>query len=869
LITLTSCTSSGSAELGALHSYSNRLRQFDCSVLLKEFLAMAVEQTSDERIQLKRRFADFLDRPYATPEDPQWSYGKGLADLYTANDEGKAVKLINRRVVVSEHHLREFDESLLQSLLTRPAECLPAFEDALNDYIKSGVDPTLIKLLGTDEEIHIGLKGDFGRHEVSPRELTSSCLGQLVCLFGIVTKCSLVRPKLVKTVHYCEETKAFTTQDYRDVTSLSGQPTGVVYPTKDSSGHLLTTEFGLSKYKDSQTITMQELPETAPPGQLPHSAEVVLEDDLVDQVKPGDRVALVGVYKAVAGKVSGPTTGVFRALVVGVSVQKLSKESQVKYTVEEARLMRQIAERPDALPLLARSLAPSIYGHAVIKKGLTMLLFGGLEKNLANGTHLRGDVNCLLVGDPGVAKSQMLRAVMNIAPHAVSTTGRGSSGVGLTAAVTTDSETGEKRLEAGAMVLADRGVVCIDEFDKMSDQDRVAIHEVMEQQTVTIAKAGIHCSLNARCSVLAAANPLYGSYDKSISVTRNVNLPDSLLSRFDMLFVVLDCMDEAKDRQMALHVLAQHRYRPAGEDGKGAPVQETIHDRRLSMDSETSEGPAAFLKADKRMAGGAAGAELLTADFLRKYIIYARRRQVHQRALMFSVDSLDWEVVRRLRLRYAREGVKIAIEDEAAEEIVSYYSELRRLSRDRALPITARTLETIIRLATSSCKLRLRFTVDRRDVEIAKSVLDHCLKKTVGETGQEADDEELEDEAEQPPPAQQEVAQAGSAAGQRGGTSAGEGGIKMEVMSWLMLKVPPQLQLVRTIIDSLVDEFTDDTIPVEELQARVTAQGMAISTERLESFLQFCSDNYDKPAHKGRLPPVLYMPDNRAFVVCT
>ncbi len=463
------------------------------------------------------------------------------------------------------------------------------------------------------------------------------------------------------------------------------------------------------------------MPERAPAGQLPRGVDVILDDDLVDQVKPGDRIQLVGIYRSLGNRNAGQGSATFRTLILANNVILLSSKSgggiaQAAITYTDIHNINKIAKKKNVFELLSQSLAPSIYGHDHIKKAILLMLLGGMEKNLDNGTHLRGDINILMVGDPSTAKSQLLRFVLNTAPLAIATTGRGSSGVGLTAAVTSDKETGERRLEAGAMVLGDRGVVCIDEFDKMSDIDRVAIHEVMEQQTVTIAKAGIHTSLNARCSVIAAANPIYGQYDTHKDPHKNIALPDSLLSRFDLLFVVTDDIDDGRDRQISEHVLRMHRYRQPGTE-EGAPVREQQHqtlgvgldeEQDASQPTQPYEKFNIMLHAGVTVTSGRGSArkvEVLSIPFIKKYIQYAKLQR------------------------------KPVLTKGAAEHIVATYSALRNdeleSNQRKTSPMTARTLETLIRLATAHAKARLSHKVEERDAEAAESILRFALFKEV------------------------------------------------------------------------------------------------------------------------------------------
>ncbi|KAJ5746519.1 DNA replication licensing factor mcm3 [Penicillium odoratum] len=629
-----------------------------------------------------------------------------------------------RRLTVSIDELRAHNRELAEGLLTSPFDYSEAFNRALKEVVKT-LPGRPAKETSDEVNYYCAYVGAFGEFSTNPRTLGSQHLNRMVSLEGIVTKCSLVRPKIIQSVHYSEKKDRFLSRKYRDQTMTASGATSLnVYPQEDEDKNPLITEYGYSTYMDHQSISIQEMPERAPAGQLPRSVDVILDDDLVDRAKPGDRIQLVGTYRSLGNRNASSGSSTFRTVVMANNIIQLSSKSgggiaQATITDTDIRNINKIAKKKNVFELLSHSLAPSIHGHDYIKKAILLMLLGGMEKNLENGTHLRGDINILMVGDPSTAKSQLLRFVLNTAPLAIATTGRGSSGVGLTAAVTSDKETGERRLEAGAMVLGDRGVVCIDEFDKMSDVDRVAIHEVMEQQTVTIAKAGIHTSLNARCSVLAAANPVYGQYDVHKDPHKNIALPDSLLSRFDLLFIVTDDIEDAKDRTISEHVLRMHRYRQPGTE-EGAPVREQLNQTLgvgIEDRQDANQPTEVFEKFNVMLHGGMVptgrnrnkNVKIVSIPFIKKYIQYAKSR------------------------------VKPVLTKGAADHIIAAYSALRNddLSNNqrRTSPITPRTLETLIRLATAHAKARLSNRVDEKDAKHAEAILRFAMFKELQDDG--------------------------------------------------------------------------------------------------------------------------------------
>src|SRR3989441_933253 len=496
-------------------------------------------------------FQDFF-RSY--PVDEESKYRKRLAQI--AVSEG-------RSLVVDFEDLISFDPDLARKLVTKPDEYLRYAESAGISQMKVE-DPEYAEQVGR-------LFVRFRRlpEKKALRRIGAEHLNQMVLVDGIIVRVTQVKPMIVKAKFQCRKCLEIIAEEQEG--DLMSGPAGAICPMckQRSAFKLLEDE---SVFKNTQEARIQERPEDLPPGQLPRYMDVRLEVDMVDFARPGDRVgvtALVRAQREYYGEKGKLRT--FTLYFDANYMDVIGKETEVvEITPEDEKKILEAAADPWIHRNLVSSLAPSIYGYDDIKEGVLYLLFGGTAKQLPDGVNIRGDENVLLIGDPGTAKSQLLQYVSRIAPRGLYTSGRGTTAAGLTAAVLRE-KTGGMILEAGALVLADKGVACIDELDKMRPDDRVAIHEALEQQTVSVAKGGIVATLNARAAVLAAANPSLGRYEPHRNVSENINLPVTILSRFDLIFIIKDQPEPDYDSRMSEHILALHRSKVSPETAPFAP----------------------------------------------------------------------------------------------------------------------------------------------------------------------------------------------------------------------------------------------------------------------------------------------------------
>lgn len=536
------------------------------------------------------------------------------------------------------------------------------------------------------------------------RDLRTAHLNFLIKVSGVVTRRTNVFPQLKSVKYDCQSCGAtlgpFMQQsmNYEEVKLHSCPECTTKGPFKVNTEETI--------YRNYQKITLQESPGSVPPGRVPRQKEVILLADLIDRARPGDEVDITGIYCNIIDPGLNMRQGfpVFKTIVEANYVEKRHDLlSSHILTTEDKRAILKLAKDPQIGERIVQSIAPSIYGHVQVKTGIALAMFGGKAKKVKN-SRVRGDINLLLVGDPGTAKSQFLKYIEKTAPRAVYSTGKGASAVGLTAGVHIDPATKEWVLEGGALVLADKGVCLIDEFDKMNDGDRTSIHEAMEQQTISISKAGIVTSLQARCSVIAAANPIGGRYDARRTFAENVELTDPIIQRFDILCVLQDRVDPVEDERLADFVILSHmknnpvirkrleRQNEHDADDDTENLEQNTQSRLLSM--SLSELNTEHQMPDATISSN----QIISQAMLQKYIIYAR---MHVNPTVTSIDS---------------------------GKIQTFYSELRRASQHTgAVPIAVRHIESLFRMAEAYARMHLRDNVRNDDIDMAIRVMTESL----------------------------------------------------------------------------------------------------------------------------------------------
>lgn len=454
-----------------------------------------------------------------------------------------------------------FSPTLAKDITHHPDEMFSAFSEAVTSILLE-IHPDYA------HEIKEHVKVRIGNYAVQKglRDISADVINKLLGVSGMVVRSSEVKPLGKRLAYRCLNCSQIS------FSQLKGLSLKKPIRCTSCAEKELEMDVENSLFIDFQLVRLQELPEDLPAGQLPHYIEVTILGDLVDQCRPGDRIMLTGIIRidqepSFGGTSASQKTSLFRLRMEGNNIEYLGGRAgdkktrsmeRISISAEDERQILMLSKKPDIYDKLVSSFAPHVFGHEVIKESILLLIVGSVTKKLDDGSTRRGDINVLLVGDPGTAKSEMLKFAAKVAPRGLYTSGRGSTAAGLTAAVVRD-KSGIMMLEAGAVVLGDQGLVCIDEFDKIKAEDRSALHEVMEQQTCSVAKGGIVATLNARTSILSAANPMYGKYDPYKNITENVNLPIPLLTRFDLVYVIRDLPEKDKDSRIASHILEIHK----------------------------------------------------------------------------------------------------------------------------------------------------------------------------------------------------------------------------------------------------------------------------------------------------------------------
>jgi DNA replication licensing factor MCM5 len=581
-------------------------------------------------------------------------------------------------------HLLAYNEDLGQRVTDEPTELLPIFENAAKEAAKRIVYPSSAE---QDEVSRIPMCQIILKSSATPisiRDLNARYISKLVRIPGIVIGASTLSSKAIVLQLVCRNCRHMHRLDIGSGFAGITLPRHCLGPAPPNERKTCPMDpyvvvHDRSEFIDQQVLKVQEAPDMVPVGEMPRHILLSVDRYLCGRVIPGTRCVVTGVYSIYQNKVKEASAVAIRnpyIRVVGIQTDlEHDGRRNTVFTPEEEEEFAAMARTPNLFEKFAGSIAPSIYGNLDIKKAIACLLVGGCKKVLPDGVRLRGDINVLLLGDPGTAKSQLLKFVEKVSPIAIYTSGKGSSAAGLTASVQRETSSREFYLEGGAMVLADGGVVCIDEFDKMRDEDRVAIHEAMEQQTISIAKAGITTILNSRTSVLAAANPIFGRYDDLKSPGENIDFQTTILSRFDMIFIIKDEHDESRDQTIAKHVITTHMT-----------------------------GTAALSEAEGE----------IPIDKMKRYISYCRAK---------CAPRLSPEAAEKLASHF------VDIRRQVHEK------ELQSTERS-SIPITIRQLEAIIRITESIAKLELVPVANERHVEEAMRLFYASTMDAVSQDGE-------------------------------------------------------------------------------------------------------------------------------------